>query len=420
MIFVVVGISILIALVSLRVNVVLAAPFAVMFIAVTNGIHPLQMLTGPYIEGVVHFMQQFLFIILLGSIFGSIMDQSGAAFRIGSKLELALGSKRAATAVFAASFLLGLGGIAGYVIIFTMYPLGLAVFEKANLPRRLLLACIGAGVGMSIAAPGTPQVQNLMPMEYLNTSPIAGFWLGMVGLAFASVLIVIYLEKQAARAREREEVFTRPQSYVMRQVTQGPPLWLCCLPLVAVITLLSVVRLNPLVALAGGVAAAFVLLYTYLSSPLATLNMGTQAALMPLLFAASSVGFGLALKSVPSFMVFIELIANSSWDSLLLAGIISNLASGMMGSASGGVVLTLTTVGGELSAGTDPALLHRVITFASIGLDTMPHCNGYLTMLVVSGMTLRETYKEYFVVTVLAPLAGLALMLALIRVGVFT
>jgi H+/gluconate symporter-like permease len=414
------GLLLLIVLVSMKVNVVVSAPVVIMIIALGNGLSSYEMVTGPYLEGAAYFIQNFLFIFLLGCVFGKLMEQSGGAFSIGRALVGFMGAGRAATALFLASLFLGIGGIAGFVIIFTMYPLGLAVFDQVNLPRRLLIPCIGAGIIMAISAPATPQIQNLIPMEYFGTTPTAGFWPGVISVVVSSLLTAFYLEKQAAGARLREEGFLAPSGYAPQMQSHFPPVWLSCIPLVAIVMMLSVFGLDPLLALGSGVVLAFVLLLGYIKSPLEVLNEGTKTAMMPLLFASSSVGFGLALRDIPAFVVFIETLAQSSWDPLILAGIITNIAAGMMGSASGGLVLTLTTVGGELASKADPALLHRVVTLAAAGLDTLPHNNGYLTMLAFSGLTFRETYKDYFIATVITPIIGLAVILGLYGLGFFT
>ncbi|MCW3489618.1 GntP family permease [Dethiobacter alkaliphilus] len=419
MLFVVLGLCLLIILVSKKVNVIVAAPLVIIFVALGNRMSPYELVTGPYVAGAAGFIESFIFIFILGAIFGKVMEQSGGAYSIGNALVAMLGTKRAATAIFLASLLLGVGGIAGFVIIFTLYPLGLSVFDQANLPRRLLIPSIGAGIIMAISAPATPQIQNLMPMDYLGTASTAGFWPGIFSVAVSSVLIALYLEHVAARARRREEVFDHPEGYVPRAGGGFPPVYLACIPLISIVVLLSVFELNPLVSLGSGVLLAFIVLFSWLPKPLEVLNEGTKTAMMPLLFASSSVGFGVALQAVPAFLTFIEALADSTLNPLVLAGITTNVAAGLVGSASGGVVLTLTTVVPQLSASADPALLHRVITLAAAGLDTLPHNNGYLTMLAFSGLTFAQTYKEYFVTTVVAPVLALALLLFLFSVGVF-
>jgi hypothetical protein len=53
----------------------------------------------------------------------------------------------------------------------------------------------------------------------------------------------------------------------------------------------------------------------------------------------------------------------------------------------------------------DPALLHRVVSVATGGLDTLPHNGAVITLLGICGMTHRQAYGDIFMVaTVLAPI----------------
>ena len=58
-------------------------------------------------------------------------------------------------------------------------------------------------------------------------------------------------------------------------------------------------------------------------------------------------------------------------------------------------------------------LMHRVTAMASVSFDSMPHNGAVLTMLIVCGMTHRLSYKDVAVVTIVIPLATLALMLGI-------
>ena len=49
----------------------------------------------------------------------------------------------------------------------------------------------------------------------------------------------------------------------------------------------------------------------------------------------------------------------------------------------------------------------------SSDLDSLPHNGAVLTMLMVCGMTHRLSYKDVAVVTIIIPLATLAIMLGL-------
>lgn len=51
----------------------------------------------------------------------------------------------------------------------------------------------------------------------------------------------------------------------------------------------------------------------------------------------------------------------------------------------------------------DPSLLHRVVSVATGGLDTLPHNGAVITLLGICGMTHWQAYGDIFVVAVLAP-----------------
>ena len=418
MLIIALGLCLLIFLVSKQVNFIIVAPAVIMLIAVGNGINPYLIVTGAYAEGIGYFIQSFFLIFLLGTLFGKVMEQSGAAYSIGRSLVCALGKKHATTAVFFATLILCAGGISAYVITFTLFPLGQAIFEQSNLPRRLLVPCIGAGAIVSNTLPASPQIPNFVLMEYLNTSPTAGFLLGIASFTISVLFIVFYLEKQAGKARFGEDGFVCPSGYVARGTETMPPVWIACVPLLLIVILLSVLGIDPVISLGSGVGAAYLLLIPWTPIPMDALNEGAKSALMPLLLGSSSVGFGLALKTVPSFVLFIEKLIQSSLHPIVLAAATTSIAAGMMGSATGGLVLTFTTVGQELTSNVNPELLHRVMVQAAAGLDTLPHNNGYLTLLAFSGLTFRETYKDFFITTLVAPIIGLAVILTLFFAGV--
>ena len=92
----------------------------------------------------------------------------------------------------------------------------------------------------------------------------------------------------------------------------------------------------------------------------------------------------------------------------LIIGIITNIAAGLLGSASGGMILTLSTLGDSIVQLVEPEIFHRIMVIASTGLDTLPHNSVYLAMLAYTGLSFKETYFDYFMITVVAPLISLA------------
>ena len=52
-----------------------------------------------------------------------------------------------------------------------------------------------------------------------------------------------------------------------------------------------------------------------------------------------------------------------------------------------------------------PEVMHRVVAMASGGMDTLPHNGAVITLLAVTGLTHKQSYKDIFAVTVIKTLA---------------
>src|SRR5205814_2437775 len=81
-----------------------------------------------------------------------------------------------------------------------------------------------------------------------------------------------------------------------------------------------------------------------------------------------------------------------------------NVLAGITGSASGGLSIALEVMGARYlemarAQGISPDLLHRVASMASGGMDTLPHNGAVITLLAITGLTHRQSYKDVFVIT---------------------
>jgi H+/gluconate symporter-like permease len=57
------------------------------------------------------------------------------------------------------------------------------------------------------------------------------------------------------------------------------------------------------------------------------------------------------------------------------------------------------------AANIPPEVMHRVISMASGGMDTLPHNGAVITLLAVTGLTHRQSYRDIFAVTIIKTLA---------------
>lgn len=403
-----IGFIILITLIVLKVSIVVAAPLSSILILYLNNLNILEILNSQYLAGFAAFVQDYLFIFLLSAILGKIMEESEDAASIGEFVLNVLSYKYAAVGIFFASVLLSLGGISGFVLIFTIYPIAKSVFEEANLPKSLILAAIAGGtVVVGLPFPGSPQVHNLIMMDYLNTSALAGLSLGLVSISTGAAAAILYLRYRSIsflaknNSNLSKSIFKKPDlSKALNFIT-------AMLPLLTVFIFLAVLSKDPVLALFLGVIVSTIKNLRKVNL-LQILNESISNAVLPLMFAASAMGFGRVISSLPVFKDFLQTLLNLPLHPFLLVGLITNIAAGLLGSASGGILLTLSTVGENIAQLSDPEKLHRITIIASTGLDTLPHNSSYLAMLAYTGLKFRESYFDYFIVTVIAPLISFA------------
>jgi H+/gluconate symporter-like permease len=134
---------------------------------------------------------------------------------------------------------------------------------------------------------------------------------------------------------------------------------------------------------------------------------GTKAAVNGSLLAAmntaSEYGFGAVISSLPGFLV-IKNALRAIPNPLVNEAITVTTLAGITGSASGGMSIALAAMADQFIASANAAgipleVLHRVASMASGGMDTLPHNGAVITLLAVTGLTHRQSYKDIFAIT---------------------
>ncbi|MET0934411.1 MAG: GntP family permease, partial [Luteibacter sp.] len=97
--------------------------------------------------------------------------------------------------------------------------------------------------------------------------------------------------------------------------------------------------------------------------------------------------------------------------------------AGITGSASGGLSIALGAMGQSFiqnaqAAGIPMEVLHRIAAMASGGMDTLPHNGAVITLLAVTGLTHRQSYRDIFAITVIKTLAVFVAIVAYYALGV--
>tara|TARA_R100000789_G_scaffold35519_4_gene38450 strand:- start:3422 stop:4063 length:642 start_codon:yes stop_codon:yes gene_type:complete len=164
------------------VSVLVLAPALAMLAALASGTPVLAGYTQVFMQAAGSFVVAFFPLFLLGALFGKVMEASGAAACLASAIVTKLGPQNAILAVVLSCALLTYGGVSLFVVAFAAWPLARALFAQTGLPARLIPAAIalGAFTFTMTALPGTPSIQNAIPMATFGTTAFAAPGLGLI------------------------------------------------------------------------------------------------------------------------------------------------------------------------------------------------------------------------------------------------
>ena len=432
-------------------SVILFAPIAALgAVLLTDPSLVAPMFTGLFMDKMVGFLKLYFPVFLLGAVFGKLIELSGFSRSIvGAAIRL-FGPQRAMLSIVLVSGLLTYGGVSLFVVVFAVYPFAAEMFRQSNIPKRLIPATLAVG-GFSFtmdALPGTPQIQNIIPTTFFGTDTWAAPVLGILGSVFVLAVGMAYLEWRRRVALRLGEGYGDPASLVNEPApftgthlvhagiavlplllvfvsnklfTLGMPHWYgsahSFVPAImgnAAPVVQEVSRIGAIWAVIGALLVGILSVLALAWRPVvAQFAEGSKAAINGAVLAAmntaSEYGFGAVIAALPGFMVVANALGAIK-DPLLHEAVTVTGLAGVTGSASGGMSIALaamsdTFIANAQAAGIPMEVLHRVASMASGGMDSLPHNGAVITLLMVTGLTHRQAYKDIFAVTLIKTLA---------------
>jgi len=419
------GLLTIIVLAYLGWSIIWVAPIAAGIVALTGGLDLFEAYTGPYMEGFVDFAKTWFPVFMLGAVFGKLMDATGMADSVAVNITKLIGTKRAILGVVIAASVLTYGGVSLFVVVFAIYPLALSLFREAGIPRQLMPATValGAFTFTMTAIPGTPQIQNLIPMEYFGTTPMAAPAMGIVAavvMFFGGYWYLIYRERKLKAAGE---VFDEPTDKVDEtQDERLPNIVLSIIPLIAVLVALNVFGLHIITSLIIGILLILIFNIHKYKKFVNAINEGAVGSITAIINTCAAVGFGTVVKSVEGFGDLTQLMTGVKGSPLISEAIAVNILAGATGSASGGMAIVLEALGEHFreaaeTSGIGVEAFHRIASLSSGGLDVLPHNGAVLTLLAVTGMTHKKSYADIAVVAIVIPVIAIAICILFKMIG---
>ncbi len=437
------------------ISVLILAPVLAMLAASLSGDIPLlASYTEVFMPALAGYAKAFFPLFLLGAIFGKVMAEAGAAKSISFFITRRLGSHHAVLAVVLSCAILTYGGVSLFVVAFAVFPIAVELFREAGIPKRFIPASIalGAFTFTMTALPGTPQIQNAIPMPFFGTTAFAAPILGLVGAAIMLGGGLFWINRRARAAMGKGEGYGHHEEATVASAsaTETPlPSAMASFSPIIVVVLINLIlskfvfpamdtayledfdttlsRVNGIwsiiVALAISIVFAILLFRKSLASVMQTVNEGAFGSLLPLLNTASEVGYGNVIKSLGAFALVKAAILGIPGTPLISLAASTSILAGITGSASGGMSIALGALGETymqkaMEVGINPEAFHRIATMACGGLDTLPHNGAVITLLGICGLTHRESYLDIGMCTVVIPLIASAVAIVLATMGV--
>lgn len=432
-------------------TIVTAPIIGLLTILLTYGIngHFMISYTEIYMSGFANFVKNYFPLFLTGAIFAKLMEEAGYGKSIALFITNKLGKDKAILAVVLSGAFLTYGGVSLFVVAFILYPLANILFKEADIPKRLIPGTIalGAFTFTMTALPGSPEIQNVIPMAYFGTDTFAAPVLGLLASGIMLTLGMLWLTKRAKKAASLNEGYG---NHLIENKAEDnekiPNIISAIMPILIIfitnfslskfyypninsdylkdynITLESVSGTwSVIIAIVFAILYILVINYRKLANLNEILTTGVKNSFLPLLNSSAIVGYGSIIKSLPLFVAIQTGIMNISSNPIISEAISVNIICGLTASASGGLGITLSSLaptflemGNALAI--SPEILHRVASLSSGGLDTLPHNGAVITTLAICGLTHKESYKDIFVTSVLIPILTTIFIVALTAV----
>ncbi|WP_165626368.1 GntP family permease [Streptococcus equi] len=401
-----------------EIHITIAAPMATILVVLLNSMPLVESLLGKepnnYMGALGGYIMSYFAIFLLGSILAKLMEVSGATVSIAEFILKKVGYQnpyRILVAIFIISAILTYGGISLFVVMFAVLPLARSLFKKMDLAWNLIQVPLWLGIAtftMTIL-PGTPAIQNVIPIQYLNTSLTAALVPSILGSVGCIAFGLFYMKRCLTKSLEVGENYATYTSQTNEDTAERvlPSFVASILPLALLIAIAitgsllgdEFVKKNIIyVALLTGIISAIVLFNKYIDKKIATLSIGASGAVGPIFATASAVAFGSVVTAASGFGVFSDIILNIPGPPVISLTVLTSAMAAITGSSSGALGIVMPNFAQYyLDAGVSPEIIHRVGAVASNILTIVPQSGVFLTFLSLTGLNHKNGFKQTFI-----------------------
>lgn len=420
----------------MHLSALILAPLVCIFVIVFSqfeigSVTILKGLQTMFMPAASEYVTSYFLVFFVGALFGAIYQFTGAAEAIAHWIAGFCQGKFVAPIIFIITCVLTYGGISGFVVFFVVYPIALNLFKEADLTRRLIPAAISAGCWtVSMTAPGSPSIQNVIAMRNLHTPSTAALVPSLIVSAIELAMIFIWLEMRSRKFTKNDYHFVdKTLRYQLNENEIGSksrddlPHWgIAMIPIITILVLFNAFKVPVETAVFAGVALSFILMFKYVEGGLRSwinvFNKGAADSGVSILNTAIVVGFGGVVKNTQGFIDLVNWLKGLNMTPLLFVMVTVAICAGACGSASGGMGVAFNALTKTyLKLGAGLPYIHRISAIAAGTLDTLPHQGAQITLLGICKMTHKEAYYDIAITQIVIPFITCFIFIALAGLG---
>lgn len=414
-------------------NIWIISTILTLFLALTNSLNIEEVIFETYSSFFKNFVGNWFLLFILSSIFGKIMEKSGASVIIAKSLASKIEEKRAILIILIITFILSYGGINIFVIVFSVYPICLFLFSKLNIPKEVcpgLILAIPASITM-VVFPGTPSIQNTIPTKYFGTTIYSAPLIGILTSIFIFLCDYYFYSYVIKKLKKTDKKFILDEGEKLENIEKKntkleiilayTPLLILLVINYCLINIFSMKSSN--FALCIGISISIILSIVIFRKNLnikKDLEIGIKNGVEVLFMTASIISFGGVVSKTTAFKSIVDWTIKIKASPLTSMFIVINIICMITASSVGGLTIYLENFSLELLKTEIPVeVLHRMAAIASSGLDAMPFASGIIVVNTIAKTKLKDTYKYIFVSQCIIPMLsyGVACFLYALKIN---
>ena len=414
-------------------NIWIISIISTLFLALTNSLNIEEVIFETYSSFFKNFVGNWFLLFILSSIFGKIMEKSGASVIIAKSLASKIEEKRAILIILIITFILSYGGINIFVIVFSVYPICLFLFSKLNIPKEVcpgLILAIPASITM-VVFPGTPSIQNTIPTKYFGTTIYSAPLIGILTSIFIFLCDYYFYSYVIKKLKKTDKKFILDEGEKLENIERKNTKLEIILAYTPLLTLLVInyclinifAMKSSNFALCIGISISIILSIVIFRKNLnikKDLEIGIKNGIEALFTTASIISFGGVVAKTAAFKNIIDWTIKIKASPLTSMFIVINIICMVTASSVGGLTIYLENFSLELlKTGIPVEILHRMSAIASSGLDAMPFASGIIVVNTIAKTKLKDTYKYIFVSQCIVPMLsyGVACFLYFLKIN---